>query len=176
MNDVRAGCQQPQQQNTVQTIGSYPQQFASQQSNTVVTQGASPYVQVPNVQVPNFEGGQPMYYTLPPGASIIQGQGGQPIIVQMAYPQQINYVQAGLYNSQVYQQVFQPPLYQQTMLHTPGYQQPLQKQNFNLYNPNQQLLYNPNFVSKVGQQYGVNFPLTTENVNMHNQAFGNTVF
>jgi len=110
-----------------------------------------------------------MYYTLPPGASVIQGQGGRPIIVQMAYPQ---YVHPGLYNSQVCQQVFQPPLYQQTMLHTPVYQQPLQKQNFNLYNPNQHLLYNP----KVGQQYGVNFPLTTENVNMHNQAFGNTVF
>merc|ERR1719419_859319 len=146
MNDVRAGCQQPQQQNTVQTIGSYPQQFASQQSNTVVTQGASPYVQVPNVQVPNFEGGQPMYYTLPPGASLIQGQGGRPIIVQMAYPQQINYMQPGLYNSQVYQQplhVFQPPLYQQTVLQTPVYQQPLQQQNFY-----QQLLHNPSFVSK----------------------------
>jgi len=85
----------------------------------------------PFVLVPNFHGGQQIYYTLPPGASVSLGQGNQQIFPQMTYPfpnQQVNYCQAGLFNTSVCQQVqqgFQQPLYRQPMYRTPLYQQPI---------------------------------------------------
>jgi len=115
-----------------------PQQICLQQNNTLVypqTANGSAMVQQhvsPFGLVPNFEGGQAMSYTLSPGASVIVGQGGQPIFSQMSYPfpnNQVNYGHVGVFNSPVYQQplqVFQLPLYQQYMHQTPLCQQPLQ--------------------------------------------------